>query len=158
MVNSNLGNSVIADLEIQIIPTPQITPLPYIIPEILDSDDFNAVDLNVPLAVTVQCESSTVDSFTVSDKESMIPSLSLTTSDGTVYSTKDEQISYWEITEDGYDAFLSDIAAQTTLADNVWTFQNIDGLFDLIAEGDNLSMTFVYTVNSFVFEGVSYKS
>ena len=158
LINSNLGNSVIADLEIQIIPTPQITPLPYKIPEILDSDDFNAVDLNVPLVVTVQCESSTVDSFTVSNKESMIPSLSLTTSDGTVYSTKDEQISYWEITEDEYDAFLSDIAAQTTLADNVWTFQNIDGLFDQIAEGDNLSMTFVYTVNSFVYEGVPYKS
>ena len=156
LVNNNLGVSVTVDLEIRTTPTPEITPLPYDIPDILDSDDFTPVQLDIPLAVTVLCEGSAVDSFTVADQESMIPSLSLVTADGQVYSTKEELISYWGITENDYDVFLSALAAQATLADNVWTFQNVEGLFEFLNEEDRLSTSYSYTINSFVYEGVSY--
>ena len=158
LLNENLGVSATVDLEIRTTPTPEINPLPYTIPDVLDSDDLTPVKLNIPTAVTVLCEGSTVDSFAVADQESMIPSLSLVTADGKVYSTKEELISYWGITENDFDIFLSALAAQTTLADNIWTFQNVEGLFELLDEGDHLSTSYTYTINSFVYEDVSYKT
>lgn len=158
LVNANFGISVIADLEIRTSPIPNINPIPYTVPDILDSNDFTTVELDIPLAITVRCESSTVDSFTVRDQDSMIPSLSLTTVDGTVYSTREELIAYWGIADDDYDDFLNSLAAQTSLTDGIWTFQNVDGLLDILGTGDLLSTTYSYTINTFVYEGVSYKT
>ncbi|MBR2695108.1 MAG: hypothetical protein IKE69_12960 [Thermoguttaceae bacterium] len=158
LVNSNFGTSVIAKLKIRTSPIPEITPVPYTVPDILDSNDYTSVELNIPNTITVRCESSTVDSFTVLDQSSITPSLSLTASDGTIYSTREDLIAHWGITENDYDDFLNSLAEQTSLTDGIWTFKNVDGLFDILGKGDLLTTTYSYTVNSFVYEGESYNT
>ncbi len=154
----NRGVTVAADLTIQSIPVPEITPVPYTISQGLDSDDLTPVELDIPSAITVNCEETTVESFTVTDQSSMSPGLLLTTEDGSVYTTKEALIEYWDITESDYETFLNGISDASSISGNVWTFQNEDGLFDYLDSGDVLSMTFTYKINSFVYEGISYKT
>ncbi|MGI5831169.1 MAG: hypothetical protein ACOX6D_01340 [Thermoguttaceae bacterium] len=156
--NLNRGITVTADLSIQDVPTPEIFPVPYTIADTLDSDDLTAVNLDIPANITVNCEDSTVDSFTVKDETSMTPSLSLKTDDGTVYSTAEEQIVYWGITGAEYTAFLTELTDATNITEGVWTFQNKTNLFDHLKQGDLLSTTFTFTVKSFVYNGTSYRT
>lgn len=157
-VDFNKGETVTADLSIQTAPTPKISPVPYTIAETLDSDNFTPVSLDVPSAIVIQCEESTVESFTVKDETSMSPSLLLTAEDGTVYATEPALLEYWGITESEFAMLTSRLAGAASLSSNIWTFQNESGLFDFLDEGDTLSLTFTYTVNSFTYDGSVYKS
>ena len=157
-IDFNKGETVTADLSIQTTPTPAISPVPYTIAETLDSDNLTPVSLDVPSAIVIRCGESTVESFTVKDESSMSPSLLLTAEDGTVYATESALLEYWGITETEFAVLTTQLANAASLSGNVWTFQNESGLFDFLDEGDTLSLTFTYTVNSFVYEGSVYKT